>query len=147
MRICVAYPTVKGVSGGGLRTVSCVIFIKQKRQRSRSVPVSESWGCVVVLPEGVCGLHIGAQVNQTCRCEWSLCQVSPVYLMHSRLWRGGLRQRFQPRLLMDLAAGTVSLDCVCSVQRFRFLSASHPSRGCICTDLSGLARDPVEVLP
>lgn len=44
MRICVAYPTVKGVSGGGLRTMSCVIFIKQKRQPSRSVSVTESWG-------------------------------------------------------------------------------------------------------
>lgn len=63
MRICVAHPTVKGVSGGGLRTMSCEIFIELKRQRSRSVPVTESWGCVVVLPEGVCRLHVGDHVS------------------------------------------------------------------------------------
>lgn len=44
MGICVTRPTVKGVSGGGLRTMSCEIFIELKRQRSRSVPVTESWG-------------------------------------------------------------------------------------------------------
>lgn len=37
-----------------------------------------------------------------------------------------MSQRFYLCLLMDPAAGTVSLDCVCSVQRFRQFSVNYP---------------------
>lgn len=51
-----------------------------------------------------------------------------MYLMHSRFWRGGTRQRLCPRLPMDPAAGTVSLECVCSVQRCRQFSVNFPAQ-------------------